>query len=384
MRKPGRVAAAILATTQVMVACAGGASPSPASPVGSATASASETASTAQGTPPPIAEAPGLLAISRDGDIYVRRADGSQLQRLTNDPNAIEGPLVWVRNGSQLVVTSHPTTDPNAPTALRLLDLDSGKLTDLGLYFAGPQSWSPDGQQLAFASIGGEDEGIVVVDVQRGSFRQLTHDGGYGYDCCHGPIWSPDGTLIAYEAPDGTGTDVRIVRVADGTVTSPAPDPAADYALRWVVADGVLKLVFGSYRGTDETKFAARPWVMNVDGTDLELFADSGLDPRLADPQPVSYLSPDGRWIASDCESGVCISPGSDMTSALALPETTGWNIAGVSLTWVPGGDYVVFGTGSVERQIVVAFPLMGGELITLTPDGVTENSPAWQPVSGE
>ena len=42
-------------------------------------------------------------------------------------------------------------------------------------------------------------------------------------------------------------------------------------------------VVFDSQRDTDETKFSARPWVVNVDGTGLQLLADSGLDPQLAE-----------------------------------------------------------------------------------------------------
>jgi Tol biopolymer transport system component len=319
--------------------------------------------------------------VSRDGDIVVRHADGSGLRQLTHNRNVAMYPVTWSGDGRQLIVVSHSTLDPNAPTSLGLLALESGTYTDVGL-ISGMPSWSPDGRQLAFG--GGEVGGIIVVDLRDGSYRQLTDDGGHGPDCCHGPLWSPDGELIAYQAFDGVGSnDVLVVRVADGTVTSPAPHAADDSPLRWVAEGGTLKLIFDSQRGTDETKFSARPWVVNVDGSGLQLLDDSSLNSP-GGYQPITVHSPDGKWIATDCTAGVCIGSAADPDETYALPKTQGWNTAEVRPSWVPGGSHVVYGIGDGEYGIVVAIPLPEGEPITLTPDGVSESSPAWQPVPQE
>ena len=174
-----------------------------------------------------------------------------------------------------------------------------------------------------------------------------------------------------------------IVRVADGTVTSPAPDPSDDYPLRWVTVNGQLKLVLGSFRGTNEDKFDARPWIVNVDGSELQLLEGSGIVTS-ADPQPTTWTSPDGRWIASSCDAGVCISNADGDLPLYAIPDTQGWTIADIGLSWVPGGDYAVYHVFTPEDgRVVVALPLPNGDPILLTPDGIYEAFPAWQPVPG-
>ena len=370
----------------VLASCAG---PTTGGPTAEATSSASSPAGSTptalpspQPTVPPITDASGLLAVSRDGDIVVRHADGSGARQLTHNRNVAMYPVAWTGDGRQLIVESRSTLDPNAPISLGLLAVEGGAYTDIGL-ISGMPAWSPDGTQLAFGS--GEVGGIIVFDLHDGSYRQLTDDAGHGPDCCHGPLWSPDGELIAYQAYDGVGSnDVLLVRVADGTVTSPAPHEADDSPIRWGAVGGRLKLVFDSQRGTDGTKFSARPWVVNVDGSGLELLEDSGVNIP-AGYQPMAVHSPDGRWIARDCSAGVCIASAADPDETYALPKTQGWNTAEVRPSWVPGGSHVVYGiSDDDDRGIVVAIPLPEGEPITLTPDDVSESSPAWQPVPQE
>lgn len=361
------------------------------SAMGSASASASvqESATAVPSIEPtarPIGEITGLLAVSRDGDVWVRRADGSDLRQLTDDPEYAEAPVTWLLDGSALVI-SRRLNDELFSATLSLLDPADGSLTDLGVVFPAysPQSWSPDGTLLAFGGDGAIGSGIVVLDLRDGSVRLLTNDGGHGYDAAHGPIWSPDGALIAYQAFDGTSNEVRIARLSDGTVASPAPDPSEDYPLRWVTVDGTLKLVFGSYRGTDESKFAARAWIMNPDGTELQLVADSGLGVS-TDPQPESRPSPDGGWIATSCANGVCITDAGGTLPSYVIPDTQGWGLADLHLEWVPGAEYVVYATTSGlddPRGVIMVMPLPNGEPIALTADGISESSPAWQPVPG-
>ena len=115
-----------------------------------------------------------------------------------------------------------------------------------------------------------------------------------------------------------------------------------------------------------------------------ELLEDSSLN-NPAGYQPMTMHSPDGQWIATDCVGGVCIASAADPDETYALPKTQGRNTAEIRPSWVPGGDYVVYGIGDGDhRGIVVAIPLPEGEPITLTPDDDSESSPAWQLVPQE
>jgi Tol biopolymer transport system component len=332
----------------------------------------------------PIAEIPGLLAVSRDGDVWVRRADGSELRQLSDDPNLDERPLTWLTDGSQLVITRTPNNDPYASSTLELIDPVSGQLTELGtvtLVYSVP-TWSPDGTRIAFGGDGGPTSpGIAILDLNDGSLTRLTNDGGHGTDAVSGPIWSPDGSLIAYQAWDNLSNDVKVVSVTDGAVTSPAPDPSDDYPLRWVAVDGTLKLVFGSFRGTEENKFDARPWIVNVDGSDLQLLDGSGIVTS-AEPQPQRYPSPDGRWVAVSCDAGVCIENEEGDMPLHAVPNTEGWDLFSLRVSWTPGGDYLAYSAISAERDAVILVPLPDGDPVTITPDGISESAPAWQPIT--
>jgi hypothetical protein len=369
----------------VLVSCGSPATSGPSADETSPSSAPASTTPSASPSPhpiPPITDAPGLLAVSRDGDIVVRQADGSGLRQLTHNRNVAMYPITWTSDGRRLIVETHSTLDPNAPAALGLLELESSAYKEVGL-ISGTPSWSPDGTKVAFG--GNEGSGIIVVDLTDGSYRQLTDEGRGGPDCCHGPFWSPDGELIAYQGYDGVSSEVFVVRVADGTVTSPVPNEADDFPLRWAGAGGTLKIIFESQRGTDGTKFSGRPWVVNLDGSGLELLTDSSLEDRVTGYAPITVRSPDGLWLATDCEAGVCVASAADPGGMYPLPRTQGRNTAEVRPSWVSGGNYVVFGMGGGDyREVVVAMPLPEGEPITITPEDVSESFPAWQPVPQE
>jgi Tol biopolymer transport system component len=159
---------------------------------------------------------------TKDGnsDLYVMRADGSDIVRLTNTPNGEIAPswspdgagIVYMRGSSELWVmsstgaNSHVLTAPGFPTR--------------------DPAWSPDGSRIAFAT----STGVMLI---RPDGTGLEH---VGPSLSTGsPSWSPDGKRIAYVASvDGNvdiytirpdGTDVRRLTTNPGLDTEPAWSP---------------------------------------------------------------------------------------------------------------------------------------------------------------
>jgi Tol biopolymer transport system component len=339
-------------------------------------------------TEPPLASAPpqptGTLAISRDGNVVVIRPNGELVAQLTDDAGSDEAPVAWLLDGSALVVAVTADDNPYSST-LRLVSADGSESTELGVVHPvyGASVRSPDGTRMAFGGDGSPASGIKVLDLADGTLTSLTDDGGTA------PLWSPDGTLIAYNAADGSGTDIHVVPADGGEPLALGPDPAQDSLIRWVETDDGLKIVFESWRDTDQTKFAARPWVMNADGSQVQLLSESDLDSDLANREPVSLTSPDGEWVVSANPTGAFVGHDPVAGDERLLPETRGWDIAELSPTFSPDGRFLAYAhaAGGEEPTYVIAIVLLTPddpdpiEPEILTAEGVSERAPAWRPV---
>jgi Tol biopolymer transport system component len=118
----------------------------------------------ARASAPDNSTASGILAFSKDGDIWTMRPDGSSLTRLTTDPAVDRAP-----------------------------------------------SWSPDGTKIAFASKRTGNFEIWVTDADGANQHEVTHDGPTHND--RSPSWTADGSQIVY---DVDFNDIYIIN-ADGT-----------------------------------------------------------------------------------------------------------------------------------------------------------------------
>ena len=366
-------------------------SPLPSS-VATATPEASAPASVAP-SPVDLAALPGLIAFSRDGDVYTMHPDGTEVSRLTDDPTSVAFPIAWLADGSKLVIGRNDNPgDPNAPypVTLSLVMPDGTGAVDLGVVakvWDSPPSYSPDGTMMAFTGDGTAGTGIAILNLVHGTLTQLTSDGGYGNDSLVGLLWSPDGTLIAYtaSASDGISNDIWVVALDGSLPVTLAPDPTEDFPIRWTNAEGRLKLVFQSWRGTDQSKGADRPWVVNADGTDIQLLADSGLGAALANAVPPARISPDGRWAATLCEAILCLAS----TDGLGLTpivdaQTTGWDFWRISPSWSPDSAFLAYSVvtdAASGRFAIKIASLDTGEIFTITGADASEWAPAWQPV---
>lgn len=132
-------------------------------------------------------------------DIYVIRADGSGLRRLTRAAGRDDTPT-WSPDGGQIAFRSW--RDGNEE--IYVMNGDGSDQRNISREPGTDRSpaWSPDGQAIAFAKGGEADEfgdDIWLMGPDGSNQRQLTHRVGID----EYPVWSPDGASIAFACTDG-------------------------------------------------------------------------------------------------------------------------------------------------------------------------------------
>jgi Tol biopolymer transport system component len=131
------------------------------------------------------------LEVENPMDIYTVRVDGTELRRLTLNPD-YDGDPDWSPDGEQIAFTG--------ADGLYLMNddgTDQGLLVEHDAIYA--RSWSPDGKQISFDFIDEDPKAgmeVQVVDVESG--RRSTVNSRQGHDFA--PDWSPDGTKIVFLA----------------------------------------------------------------------------------------------------------------------------------------------------------------------------------------
>jgi len=171
------------------------------------------------------------------------------LRRLTN--HGASGPA-WSPDGTRIAFSSYRDADAE----IYAIDADGSdveRMTNNSVWDVEP-AWSPDGARIAFSS---SRNGIYVMDADGSGVKRLTNNGSY-------PAWSPDGARIAFVSDRAGGNPEIYVMNADGSdVERLTNSSGGDWDPAWS-PDGT-RIAFSSYRDGD-----AEIYAMDADGSNVE------------------------------------------------------------------------------------------------------------------
>lgn len=169
--------------------------------------------------------------------IYVLRADGGGMRRLTNASNVEDVDPAWRPDGQQIAFARRDARG----WRLYLVNADGRRLRAISPTFSDVRTpaWSPNGGRLAFAwlplhppKMGSMPEQIAVINADGSGLRVLTGNATFTGGAVH-PAWSPDGRTILFSArtslAERARADVWSIRPAGGGLRRliiDASDPA--------------------------------------------------------------------------------------------------------------------------------------------------------------
>jgi Tol biopolymer transport system component len=244
-------------------------------------------------------------------DIYIMKADGSQVEQLTRDAfaslyfmkSAEDSNPSWSPDGSQIAFESgrhnQMLTYVNHDIYVMAADGSNVKrLTNDGADEGGPR-WSPSGDSIAYVKMEYfSDEDIIenptwdiyVMKVDGTQLIQLTKDSSNELE----PSWSPDGTKIAFISDrNGPDFDIYVMNADGSNLTQLTDDAANEFGPVWS-PDGT-QIVFNSDRNGNVQLF-----LMSIDGYNLVPLTEDSSNSAYAN------WSPDGTRIVfeSDRDTG--------------------------------------------------------------------------------
>lgn len=145
---------------------------------------------------------------------------------------------------------------------------------DTGLNCVGEYSWSPSGNQIAFAAVKADTSGCSsLLDLEWGIYVFDIHDMVFSdlIDNANYPAWSPDGQQIAFTTLRDGNNEIYVVDADSSNFRRLTAHPANDFAPAWS-PDGE-KIAFLSDRGLGSVNVSLadsypklRMYIIDADG----------------------------------------------------------------------------------------------------------------------
>jgi Tol biopolymer transport system component len=239
------------------------------------------------------AESPlrGTVAYStRDGDIWVMRADGSRRRQLTHSGAGFDFKPTWSPNGKQLAFqTTRGRRPPAGETNVFVIDVADGHERQLTIphtfrYGGTSPDWSPDGKWIAFGSA----RGLTLMSPNGKTVMPLNLAG----DC---PSWTPGSSRLAYCAANASA-DAPNQDVFETAIQHPRPrrlasGPGNQFPGPWSPDGSMLAIYSGS-------QALAHVWIVGMAAAGrIQLTKEPGT-------QAPSEWLPDGRLLIAASKPG--------------------------------------------------------------------------------